>query len=500
MAITKTLIKNGAKGHHRFALTVNEDTTSGNNSIMSFNFTLSALQQGWDWADWGSKISFQIKIGDNTYTGTIPQYDGHSTVTLKSVNNISIPHDSDGTKTIDISFSVTDSTGTDYTCGDASANSKMELSVLHKGPELTNVAFTELNTLLTGISANQVVNDLSKVKLTLTVKTYDGATITNYSVRNGNYEVKGTSNVITMDFQTNKMVIVSENGINKCNYVVKLVDNKSATREFMVSQDVILYFKPNLIPTASSIKRNGQVSGKVNLNLTGTFYNSTILSKKNNISLSFKYWQSGTTEPTTYYSIPTSAITISNNNISINKWNMAKNGAVITDVNKSSSYKFKIKAIDSFNSTSEIELTCSKGEWLIAKFKDRVDFKRITQGGVDVATVINITDKLKATNEYRNGKMVYKIEFIGQMPSTVNVNSNAVLKTLNFDFTQAWIDESLSYISNESETLPTTFYYSPNDYLRIWINKNSGNKHIRIRNALDLSAYTYHIVVACHID
>lgn len=400
MALNKTLIKNGAKGKHRFTLSVSEDTTSNNNSIMSFSFTISPLQVGWDWSDWGNSISYQIKIGDNAYNGTIPQYDGSSTVTLKSANNISIPHNSDGTKTIDISFSVTDSTGQSYTCGNASASSQMELSVLHKGPELTNVVFVELNTLLTGIQSNQVVNDLSKVKLTLTATTYDNATITNYSVKNGNYEVKGTTNIITMDFQTNKMVIVDEDGTNKCNYLVKLTDSLGASREFIVQQDVILYFKPNLIPTASSVKRNGQTTGKVNLKLTGTFYNNQILSIQNNISLSFKYWKSGTTEPTTYYAIPTTAYTISNNNISINKWNITKSGIVITDVDKSSSYKFKIKAIDSFNSTSEIELTCSKGEYLMAKFKDRVDFKNVTIGG------IGIVDAGDGYVKFYNGTMV----------------------------------------------------------------------------------------------
>lgn len=386
MALNKTLIANGSnKARHRFTLSVNEDLTNGNDSIMSFNFTISPNQSGWDWSDWGDKISYEIKIGDNTYNGKIPQYNGSSTVVLKSVNNIVIPHDADGTKTINISFKVVDTTGQTYTCGNASENGQMELSVLHKGPELTNVLFTELNTLLTGIQSNQVVNDLSKVKLTLTATTYDNATVTNYSVKNGNYEVKSTTNVITMDFQSNKMVIIEEAGTNKCNYIIKLTDSLGASREFIVQQDVILYFKPNLIKTTSSIKRNGQTSGKVNLKLAGTFYNNKILSTQNSISLSYKYWKSNDTEPTTYYTIPTSAYTISNNDISITKWNVAKNDKIITDVDKSSSYKFKIKATDSFGNISEIELICSKGEWLMAKFKNRVDFKKITINGKELS-------------------------------------------------------------------------------------------------------------------
>lgn len=415
MALNKTLIANGSNNaRHRFTLSVNEDLTNGNDSIMSFNFTISPNQSGWDWYDWGDKISYEIKFTEDVLdkltnkittnelykiTGTIPQYNGSSTVVLKSANNIVIPHDTDGTKTINISFKVVDKTGQPYTCGDASENGQMELSVLHKGPELTSVAFEELNTLLTGIQSNQVVNDLSKVKLTLITTTYDNATVTNYSVKNGNYEVKGTTNVITMDFQSNKMVIIEEAGTNKCNYIIKLTDSLGASREFIVQQDVILYFKPNLIKTASSIKRNGQTSGKVNLKLAGTFYNNKVLSTQNSISLSYKYWKSNDTEPTTYYTIPTSAYTIKNNDISITKWNVAKNDKIITDVDKSSSYKFKIKATDSFGNISEIELICSKGEWLMAKFKDRVDFKKITINGKEVKTSIGKSCILSLSTE-----------------------------------------------------------------------------------------------------
>ena len=146
MALNKTLIANGSKGHHKFILSVNEDTTSGNKSLMGHSFSLVPIQKGWDWADWGSKISYEIKFTENIVdsstgetqtnelyktTGTISKYDGDSTVILNSASGIEIEHDSDGTKTIDISFTVTDSTGQSYTCGNASASGSMELTTLH---------------------------------------------------------------------------------------------------------------------------------------------------------------------------------------------------------------------------------------------------------------------------------------------------------------------------------------------------------------------------------
>ena len=46
MAIqTKILNANGSKGHHKFKLTVNEESTSGNSSYMSYSFTIAPIQR-----------------------------------------------------------------------------------------------------------------------------------------------------------------------------------------------------------------------------------------------------------------------------------------------------------------------------------------------------------------------------------------------------------------------------------------------------------------------
>ena len=86
MALTKTLIANGAKGHHKFTLTVTENSTSisNNTSSVSFSFVISPIQTSWNWYDWGTSISYTVTINGTKYTGSIPAYDGYSTVTLKS--------------------------------------------------------------------------------------------------------------------------------------------------------------------------------------------------------------------------------------------------------------------------------------------------------------------------------------------------------------------------------------------------------------------------------
>lgn len=137
---TKTLTANGAKGHHKFTLTVAENSTSvsNNTSSLSFSFVLSPIQTSWDWALWGSSISYTININGTKYTGTIPDYDGYSSVTLKS-GSLSVAHNSDGTKNISISFSVADGAGQYYTCGNASSSGTMTLTTIPRASSISSL-------------------------------------------------------------------------------------------------------------------------------------------------------------------------------------------------------------------------------------------------------------------------------------------------------------------------------------------------------------------------
>lgn len=129
---TKTITANGSKGHHKFQLILSELSTdiTTNKSKMGFDFKLSPIYSAYDWYGWNDKITYTIKIENNTYTGIIPNYDGYSTVTLYSNYNIEIEHENNGSKTIPISFEVKDTTGQTYTSGNASASDTMQLSTI----------------------------------------------------------------------------------------------------------------------------------------------------------------------------------------------------------------------------------------------------------------------------------------------------------------------------------------------------------------------------------
>lgn len=96
-----------------------------------------------------------------------------------------------------------------------------------------------------------------------------------------------------------------------------------------------------------------------------------------------------------------------------------------------------------------------------------------------------------ATNEYIDGKRVYKrnISKIGENSS----GTTLTLSNINFDFSEIWIDESNSFISNENETLSINWYFATDDYCRVWIGKNT--KIIRYRTGGNLEGRIFNVML-----
>ena len=140
-----SISSNGSKGHHKFTLNVTETSTStaNNTSTVSFSFVLSSLGGGWNWEQWGANISYILTINGNKYTGSIANYDGYSSVTLKS-DSFTVGHNTDGSKSIAFSFSVTDTSGVNYTCGNASASGSMSLTTIPRYLSITSLYVTSI--------------------------------------------------------------------------------------------------------------------------------------------------------------------------------------------------------------------------------------------------------------------------------------------------------------------------------------------------------------------
>lgn len=137
---------NGANGHHKFTLNVNEDSYSiaNNTSSVSFSFVISPIETSWNWSGWNNdQISYVVNINGTKFTGSISAYDGYNSVTLKS-GTLSIAHDTDGKKSISFSFSVTDGAKQYYTCGNASASGTMNLTTIPRYLSITKFEVTNI--------------------------------------------------------------------------------------------------------------------------------------------------------------------------------------------------------------------------------------------------------------------------------------------------------------------------------------------------------------------
>lgn len=324
-----------------------------------------------------------------------------------------------GTKTASFTTTIT----TEWALSSGSASVQINLPSLHQPPRINSVSHEEQKTILG--SYNKIAQFLSIKRFNFNYSTFDGATINNFQIYYANKLIgSSSSNGVVVDFSN--VGQLSPFKINNVDYITltyKIVDSMNASSTLDVNIPVDLYLKPNLVATSSAIKRNGQLTGKVKLNLVGSFFNNTLAGQQNSIQLDFKYWKKDTTEPSDseYHPIPYSPTT---NNINIYNWNIAINGTEIDNVDKDDAYYFKIKARDYFNETSIITLLCTAGEYVWAEFKDRVDFKNIQMGGLDIFPVGYIfmtTDK----NFNPNGKYKGTWERLSSDAYLKIVNDNA---------------------------------------------------------------------------
>lgn len=121
-----TITAYGSKHSHEFKLTVNETSTSTANNTSEISFSFTIYKASYSWSNWNS-ITYSISINGTSYSGTIPSYSAGSTLTIRTGSQ-TVSHNSDGTKSINYSFSVNDGSGKSYTCGNASASGSMDLS------------------------------------------------------------------------------------------------------------------------------------------------------------------------------------------------------------------------------------------------------------------------------------------------------------------------------------------------------------------------------------
>jgi len=130
---------NGANGHHLFNFHVNETSTdtANNTSTVAWSFNIEAIQNGWDFYTIGSTIKIVIN-GTTVYEQYAQRSFGGSGYTIWAEGTTTIPHNSDGTKSISFSFSYSQSSTANYTPGNASASGSMNLTTIPRYVNITS--------------------------------------------------------------------------------------------------------------------------------------------------------------------------------------------------------------------------------------------------------------------------------------------------------------------------------------------------------------------------
>ena len=341
----------------------------------------------------GKEYSITLKTTSQSWSGTT-KHTASATFTIEDLEGSQ-------SQLTNIKFRVsrTGSAANDYTKGAAMSSkncSNLQIGIGHTNPSNVSFTITEKNQKLidSGIPNDTYVNNLSIKEYNINATLHDGATATDYNIYNGLVPSFNKSTPITIDYSQKELVTWNDTG--KVPIRVQVLDNLggngySSSASEPTLYDYIPYMKVNFNESQTVVKRNGQMSGKVKLNVNGTFYNGNI----GNVTqgkpiIKYKYWKLGETEPLTFdNTIPSDNITVSENNFSVSGFEIGSIDETASNYfNPENAYRVKVYVEDNFTSYFSTEKPIPVGEATWSEYKDRVDFKKATIKGKDIISDI----------------------------------------------------------------------------------------------------------------
>ena len=408
-----------------------------------------------------------VKVGSNTehkFTGFSSSVSvGSNWVKLATYTDV-IKHNTDGTCTITISGSVTGPSGTSLSSATSKGSKTVELDRLHKVPDNVQYTMIETNQKLidVGIADNVFVKGLSIKSFNISGDTYDGTTIKEYAIFNRLNAFSSQTLPLILDLSKYELE-TDITYVSKIPIKAQIIDSfDTAGYSTNDLYEYIQYNKINLIETSTTVKRNGQTSGKVRLNINGNLYNGIV----GNVDQStykpivkYKFWQTGTEEPTTYdYEIPSGNITIENGIFNVSGYEIGTTDETkINWFNPDNAYKVKIYVEDSFTSYESQEKSIPVGEATWTEYKDRVDFKKITIKGNEVVLNDYSTEEQRV-GTWINGKPLYrKVIILENGTNTTNTVTYA-LSNYNIKDVEEIFVVHPSYYSAGTYTYPFSYY------------------------------------------
>lgn len=374
-------------------------------------------------------VALSSKTFDMRSTNTW-QIFGNRTITIEGAYS--------GIKNASFETNATTSSGV-YALKRGSAEVAINLKPLHKAPEISYI-LSETNSSLTGVVSTNWILGLSKKRYTISTVTYDDATITSYAIyQDETLKVQSTSNIIDIDTSNISLTIKDD----LLPITIQVVDSLGGTGTIDLYYNTYTqYFVPSFVANATTVKRNGQTSGKVVLNAQANFYNGNIGSVSNSVTIKYKYWSKNDTEPSEYITIPNSSINISGNNITITNYQLG------TDFSYLNSYNVKLAINDTYSVAQLLSKNVLVGKAVWSEYKDRVDFTKITQNGEEIVTktAILMGEEFETGNTI-NGNKEYRLY------KNLGTLTNSESKVFNTDLQNTYIITNYKlYAKNRSST------------------------------------------------
>lgn len=250
---TKILTGTGSHNYHNFTLEIieNSTNTTNNTSSISWGFKLSPKYTGYDWRNWGNTVTYSVNINGTVYTGSIPEYDGKSTVTLVSKDNVLIMHDQNGNKNINCSFSVNCASSTYYLSGDVSVSGSMELTYIPRAATIIQAPdFTDVDN--PTIYFNNMAGDVVE-RLEACIKNEDGTTeIVAYEditdISSGRYTY------VLTEAKKNALLDAATANTIKVRFMVRTTINGVAYIDSVVKNFTVTDAIPTLQPTVKDVQ------------------------------------------------------------------------------------------------------------------------------------------------------------------------------------------------------------------------------------------------------
>ena len=468
----------------KFEVTLNSQNVTNFTSNITITSYMKTNANVWGWSSFSDiYMERYVKVNDEinytlvnrTQLRTLPTNNAGVWVNCGSWTG-DVTHNSQGDCTLYVNNHLLTANVSGYSYIPRDTNLESESLVLHKvhqGPTNVQYTITETNQDLidAGVANNVFIKDLSIKSFNITCDPlYDGATVEAYFVFNylNRYPAVPSATLpVVIDFSQNTLRY-GDIEANKVPILVGILDNMGGEGRSgnFDSYDMIPYNKITITETDTTVKRKGQVSGRVNLNVNGNYYNGTI----GNVdqggtykpTIKYKFWKSGDSEPSTYdYTVPSASVTTNNGTFSVYNYDIGSSTETDPNYfNPDYSYRIRVKVEDTFTKNVESEIKyVPVGEAVWTEYKDRVDFKKITVGGFNPFGYSTNETKIGV---WIDGKPIYRKVY------TVTRSSSTGPNWVDFDDIPTNIDKMIKMygilIESSGNMKPSPHYENSNAF------------------------------------